>query len=128
MGADVSINGLSITIRPSALQSLDVRVPGDISAAAFWLVAGCCHPDARVKVIGVGTNPSRTGVLDVLNSMGARVAIENVREEGESHWRTWWRKRAVSRPPRSHGDVIPRVIDELPILLSRLLRQRDHDY
>ena len=116
MGADISVDGLSITIRPSALKSLDVRVPGDISAAAFWLVAGCCHPDARVKVIGVGTNPSRTGVLDVLNSMGARVKIENVREEAGEPSADLVAETSRLNATEIHGDMIPRVIDELPIL------------
>ena len=69
------------TILPSP--PVDVRVPGDISSSAFWLVAACCHPDAEVRIEGVGVNPSRAGILEALRSMGASVRLENVREEGD---------------------------------------------
>ena len=72
MGADVEKDGLRLTVRrPSRpLASLDIQVPCDISGAAFWLVAGAAHPNARITVQGVGINPSRTGVLDVLERNG----------------------------------------------------------
>lgn len=64
MGADIHTAGPELTIRRSGrLRPLDVEVPGDISAAAFWLVAGSCHPDARIELPGVGLHPSRTAVL-----------------------------------------------------------------
>ena len=116
MGADLKVQGLSISVRPSKLSSLDVRVPGDISAAAFWLVAACCHPDARIRVTGVGINPSRTGVLDVLNRMGARISMENVREEGGEPSADLVAESSDLEGTEICGDIIPRVIDELPVL------------
>ena len=94
MGAELRADGLTVRVRPSDLSAVDVRVPGDISSAAYWLVAASCHPSARVTVKGVGINPSRTGVLDVLRSMGARVALSNVREMAASLPQTWRLSRA----------------------------------
>ena len=116
MGADLSVNGLSVTVSRSELSSIDVRVPGDISSAAFWLVLGCCHPNARITVSDVGINPSRAGVLDVLNSMGARIRVENVREEGGEPSADLVAESSDLEATEISGDVIPRVIDELPVL------------
>ena len=66
------------------IESRDFAVPGDISSAAFWLVAAACQPGSRLLVKNVGLNPTRTGILDVLVRMGARVreVVESI-EEGE---------------------------------------------
>ena len=116
MGATVDEDGLTITLHPGTLQSVDVVVPSDISSAAFWLVAGCCHPDADVTVEGVGINPSRTGILEVLEAMGADISLENEREEGgepvaDLHVRTGQLKGI-----EIGGDMIPRLIDEVPVV------------
>ena len=116
MGADLSAEGLSITVRRSELNSIDVRVPGDISSAAFWLVAGSCHPNSRIVVKDVGINPTRTGVLDVLGSMGANISMENVREDGVEPSADLVVESGRLRPTEIQGEMIPRVIDELPIL------------
>ncbi len=116
MGATVDEDGLTLTLHPGTLQSVDVVVPSDISSAAFWLVAGCCHPDADVTVEGVGINPSRTGILEVLEGMGADISLENEREEGgepvaDLHVRTGQLKGI-----EIGGDMIPRMIDEVPVV------------
>jgi len=116
MGAELESEGLGLTIRRSRLSSIDVRVPGDISSAAFWLIAGCCHPSARVTVRGVSINPSRTGVLDVLNSMGARITVENVREEAGEPSADLVAESSNLEATEISGAIIPRVIDELPLL------------
>ena len=116
MGADVDKDGLRIAVRPSSLKSLDIQVPSDISGAAFWLVAGAAHPNARVTVKGVGINPSRTGVLDVLNEMGANIRVENVREDGNEPSADLVAESSDLRGIEIGGDIIPRVIDELPVL------------
>ena len=117
MGADVDKDGLKLTVRrPSRLASLDIQVPCDISGAAFWLVAGAAHPNARVTVRGVGINPSRTGVLDVLSDMGANIRMENVREIGNEPSADLVVESSDLRGVEISGDVIPRVIDELPVL------------
>ena len=116
MGADLEVDGLSIRVRPSQLSSMDVRVPVDISGAAFWLVAGCCHPDARIRVRGVGINPSRVGVLEVLSSMGARIKVENVSENGGEPSADLVAESSELEATEVSGDIIPSVIDELPVL------------
>jgi 3-phosphoshikimate 1-carboxyvinyltransferase len=116
MGADLEVEGLRVAVRPSELSSLDVRVPGDISAAAFWLVAACCHPSARIRVQGVGINPTRTGVLDVLKAMGARIRLENVRDEGGEPVADLIAESSDLAATEIRGDTIPQVIDELPVL------------
>jgi 3-phosphoshikimate 1-carboxyvinyltransferase len=116
MGAEVDKDDLRIAVRPSSLKSLDIQVPSDISGAAFWLVAGAAHPNARVTVKGVGINPSRTGVLDVLREMGARIRMENVREDGNEPSADLVAESSDLRGIEIGGDIIPRVIDELPVL------------
>ena len=116
MGADVKIDGLNVTVRPSELNSLDVRIPADVSGAAFWLVAGICHPNARIRISGVGINPSRAGVLDVLRSMGARIKIENVREEAGEPSADLIAESSQLEGVEIFGETIPKVIDELPVL------------
>ena len=116
MGADLSADGLSITVRRSELSSIDVRVPGDISSAAFWLVAGSCHPNSRIVVRDVGINPTRTGVLDVLGNMGANISMENVREDRVEPSADLVVESGRLRPTEIRGEMIPRVIDELPVL------------
>ncbi len=116
MGADVEKDGLRLTVRPSRLASLDIQVPCDISGAAFWLVAGAAHPNARITVKGVGVNPTRTGVLDVLREMGASISVENVREVGNEPSADLVAESSDLRGVEIAGDIIPRVIDELPVL------------
>ena len=116
MGADVRKDGLRIAVRPSALSPMDIRVPSDISGAAFWLAAGAAHPNARIAVRGVGINPSRTGVLDVLREMGANIRVENVREDGDEPSADLIAESSDLRGIDIGGDIIPRVIDELPVL------------
>ena len=116
MGADIEKDGLRVTVRPSNLRPIDIQVPSDISGAAFWLVAGAAHPNARITVEGVGINPSRTGVLDVLREMGANIRIANVREDGNEPSADLIVESSDLRGIDIGGEIIPRVIDELPAL------------
>ena len=119
MGADLSFGeGPRVSVRPldHELQPISMRVPGDISAAAPWLVLGAIHPDAEIRLSAVGVNPTRTGVLDALHAMGAEVTLE---EE-----RTWGGEPVADLVVRSSklkgtvigGDLVPRGVDELPSL------------
>jgi 3-phosphoshikimate 1-carboxyvinyltransferase len=92
-----------------------VRVPGDISSAAFFLVAGLLADEGAVTVEGVGVNDSRTGVLDVLDAMGARVEVSPAPEEGEPIADLRARPGDL-RGVDIGGALVPRAIDELPIL------------
>ena len=86
-----------------AVQTMTERVPGDVSAAAFWLVAGAIHPDAELRLLGVGVNPTRRAVIDILRSMGAdieEIPAEGATDAGPRHSRRRWRRRAGGRPDR----------------------------
>jgi len=116
-GGQIVRDGLTARVRgPQALRGAEARVPGDLSSAAFFLVAAALVPGSDLAVAGVGLNPTRTGVLDVLKMMGAGVEVRDLKDEGGEPVGT-----VAVRGGRLHGtviggDLIPRVIDELPVL------------
>ena len=118
MGARVETEGLALTLHPTELQAVDVAVPGDISSAAFWMVAGLIHPNARVTITGVGLNPSRAGIIDALQMMGAGEALrlENERVEGGEPVADVVASSGSLQGIDLGGDIIPIMIDELPVL------------
>jgi 3-phosphoshikimate 1-carboxyvinyltransferase len=91
-------------------------VPGDISSAAYWLVAGAIHPDARIKIANCGVNPTRTGIIDALLAMGAKLKIENQRLEGNEPLADLYVESSRLKAIEISGDIIPRLIDEIPLL------------
>ncbi len=116
MGVEVAEDGLTVSVRPGRLSAMDVTVPADISSAAYWLVAGVCHPDAEVRVRNVGVNPTRTGILDALAMMGADVSVENERTEGGEPVADLVARSSSLRAAEIGGDLIPRLVDEVPVL------------
>ena len=121
MGVSIEIHDRVIALRPPPtgqreLQPLDIQVPGDFSSAAFPLIAACIMPGSRLRLQGVGVNPTRTGLWDVLRRMGARITLENERLAGGEPVADI---RVESGPLRGAvvgGDLVPRMIDEFPIL------------
>ena len=118
MGAGVETDGLTLLLRPSPLTAVDIAIPGDISSAAFWMVAGLCHPNARVIVRGVGLNPSRTGIIEALHAMGAGPSLILVEKRivGGEPVADVVVEPGQLRGTEIGGDIVPRVIDELPVL------------
>lgn len=116
MGATVVSEEARVAIDPARLRAMDITIPGDISSAAFWLVAACIHPDADIVVGGVGVNPSRTGILDALLEMGAQITLENERVEGGEPVADIRARSSRLRGISVRGAMIPRIIDELPVL------------
>lgn len=117
MGADIGREGPLVRLTPGRpLMPLSMRVPNDISAAAFWMVAAAIHPDAELLLTGVGINPTRTGIIDALQAMGADLAIEEERQvAGEPV------ADIIVRSSRLHGipvggELLLRLIDEVPVL------------
>ena len=116
LGADVRTEGNVITLTPpQELHAVDIAVPGDISSAAYFLVAGCIAPNSEILIQNIGVNPTRTGILDALQAMGADITRENERDGVEPV--------CDLRVRSSHlhgtvigGDLIPRLIDEIPVL------------
>ena len=116
LGVDVRTDGNVITLTPpEQLTAVDVAVPGDISSAAYFLVAGCIVPNSEITIRNVGINPTRTGILDVLRDMGADIELVNCTDDVEPVC------DIIVRSSRLHGtriggDIIPRLIDELPVI------------
>lgn len=118
MGARVEVDGTAVTITPPTgdLRATDVRVPGDISTAAAWIVLACAHPDAELTLTGVGVNPTRTGLLDILQAMGARIELLAPRTVGGEPVADIVVRSSALRGVEVGGDLIPRAIDELPLV------------
>lgn len=115
-GGEITINGLSISItKQPPLQGQNIYVPGDISSAAFFLVAASLLAGSKVTLKNVGMNPTRTGIIDVLRDMGAAIAETSQPTTGEP-----LSDLTVSAAPLKAteigGSLIPRLIDELPII------------
>ncbi len=98
------------------LQPVDVDVPGDLSSAAFWLVAGSLVPGSEIRLAGVGVNPTRSGVLDVLRAMGADIEVAPVQQLGAEPVADLIVRTAALRGTRIGGELALRSIDELPVL------------
>lgn len=116
LGAQVVSNGTEITLTPpKTLHAVNVEVPGDISSAAYFLVAGLILPDSDIVIRNVGINPTRTGILDALEAMGAN--IERLNERGTVEPICDLRVRSSHLHGTTIcGDMIPRLIDEIPVL------------
>ncbi|MBW4526403.1 MAG: 3-phosphoshikimate 1-carboxyvinyltransferase [Phormidium tanganyikae FI6-MK23] len=118
-GADLTVDPEtnSVTVTGQAqLNGQTVIVPGDISSAAFWLVAGAIVPGSDLTVENVGINPTRTGVLEILERMGADITIENSREVAGEPVADLRVRHSQLKACEISGDVIPSLIDEIPIL------------
>jgi len=117
LGVPVQVDGCTVNVEGQrSFKGKPIVVPGDISAAAFFLVAASIVPDSEVLLTGIGLNPERTGILDVLSAMGADIAILNSREVsgepvGDLRVRATQLKGTMIGP-----ELIPKTIDELPIL------------
>ncbi len=98
------------------LKGQAVIVPGDISSAAFWLVAGAIVPGSALYIENVGVNPTRTGILVALELMGADITLENQREVAGEPVADLRVKHGKLTACEIGGDLIPRLIDEIPIL------------
>jgi len=112
---DPETNSATIT-GPAQLTGQNVIVPGDISSAAFWLVAAAIVPGSELWVENVGVNPTRTGILEALEMMGADIEIENQRVVAGEPVADLRVRSSSLKACEIAGDLIPRLIDEIPIL------------
>jgi len=116
-GVRVHSDGPVVSIEPGGLSSPgSLRIPGDISSAAFFLVAACCVPGSQLELRGVGLNPTRMRLITVLQRMGAEIRASRT----DAQWEPRGTIQVASRPLRSTvvtADEVPGLIDELPILM-----------
>ena len=114
-GGEIQVDGKTIRIQGGQeFQGQTVIVPGDISSAAFWLVAGLILPESVIKIENVGINQTRTGILEVIQEMGGDLTMEDRDEKAVSASLTV--KTSSLKGIRIDGELIPRLIDELPII------------
>ena len=114
-GGEIQVDGKTIRIQGGQeFKGQTVIVPGDISSAAFWLVAGLILPDSVIKIENVGINQTRTGILDVIQEMGGDLTIDDRDEKAVSASLTV--RTSSLKGIRIDGELIPRLIDELPII------------
>ncbi|MBI4329464.1 MAG: 3-phosphoshikimate 1-carboxyvinyltransferase [Chloroflexi bacterium] len=117
MGAHLRGEAGFIRLEPgAALHSLSIAIPGDMSGAAPWLLAGVLHPHARITVRGVGVNPTRTGLLDALRHMGARLTVASQGDQGGEPVADIIAESSQLHGVEIGGELVPRAIDELPLL------------
>ncbi len=118
MGAAVEVDGLRVQVEPaSELEPLDMDIPGDLSAAAFWLVAAGLMPGSRILLEGVGVNPTRTAFIDLLLGCGFQMKFSKSRFVGGEPVADLEVTSAVAlRSIQVSGDRAAEMIDELPVL------------
>ena len=114
-GGHLSVDGKKITVQgPQKLSGQKVVVPGDISSAAFWLVAALIVPNSRVVLKNVGINETRTGIIDVIRAMNGKLEITEIDPVAKSA--TLIVESSDLKGTEIGGALIPRLIDELPII------------
>jgi 3-phosphoshikimate 1-carboxyvinyltransferase len=118
MGANVTVEGLRVSVRcTDRLEPVHIQVPGDFSAAAFWIVAGGLVGGSDIRLLGVGVNPTRTAFADLLTSIGFRVDRANARfEAAEPVADLRIRVARDLRPVQVEHHLAAQMIDELPVL------------
>jgi 3-phosphoshikimate 1-carboxyvinyltransferase len=108
-------NGVSVT-GGQELQAREINVPGDISSAAFFIVAALITPGSELLIRNVGVNPTRTGVIDILRLMGGDIELLDQREISGEPVADILVKASVLKGISISGDLVPRAIDEFPAI------------
>ena len=116
MGAELKKEGLNLILQPSELETIDVEVPGDISSAAFWMIAAVCHPDAELLIRNVGVNPTRSGIITALKSMNARLELMDQRQVAGEPVADVLVKTSDLKGIELSGEIVPLLIDEIPVI------------
>ncbi len=116
-GADIKVDGLKVSsCRTDNLTAQHVVVPGDISIASYFMTAALLAPDSDITIKDVGINPTRTGILDVYKSMGAKIEILNERTVSNEKVADIRILSSALNSITIEGDIIPRLIDEIPVI------------
>ncbi|MGO4888105.1 3-phosphoshikimate 1-carboxyvinyltransferase [Anaerobacillus sp. MEB173] len=116
-GVEVTYDGLTVSVTGGQqLKGRHIVVPGDISSAAFFLVAGAIIPNSKITLTNVGMNPTRTGIIDVMLEMGATLTIENEKDVNNEPVADLTIETSTLKGIEIGGGIIPRLIDEIPII------------
>ena len=116
-GADIKTVGTTATIKPAdRLHGQKILVPGDISSAAYFLVAGLITPNSEITVKNVGINPTRDGILEVIKAMGGKMQYSNVKSDIGEPTADITVKTSELKGCIIEGEIIPKLIDEIPII------------
>ncbi|MED1601519.1 3-phosphoshikimate 1-carboxyvinyltransferase [Alkalihalophilus marmarensis] len=116
-GVKVEREGLKVSVKGGqSLKASHIVVPGDISSAAFFLVAGAIVPNSQITLTGVGVNPTRSGIIDVLQKMGASLTVSNEKVISGEPIADLTIETSSLKGIEIGGDLIPRLIDEIPVI------------
>ncbi len=116
MGANISVNNTTVTIKKSKLEPKTIEICGDISSAAYFIVAGLIVPNSKIILKNVGLNPTRTGILEVAEKMGGNVEILDKRNISGEDIGDIQISYSDLKACTIEGEIIPRLIDELPVI------------
>ncbi|MBC1400636.1 3-phosphoshikimate 1-carboxyvinyltransferase [Listeria booriae] len=116
-GGAITTDGLTIRVSGGQeFQGQNVVVPGDISSAAFFIVAGLIIPNSKIRLENVGLNPTRTGIIDVVKEMGGKITVEQTSKAGDEPAGNVIVETSDLKGIEIGGNIIPRLIDELPVI------------
>ena len=116
LGADLSVEGKKVSVRSSELVAKEIEICGDISSAAFFIVAGLIVPNSDIVLKNVGLNPTRAGILEVVRKMGGNIEILDEREVAGEIVGDIRVRYSDLKGCEISGEIIPRLIDELPVI------------
>lgn len=117
MGANLSVEKTTVSIEKSELEPIDIEIPGDISSAAYFICAGLIVPNSEIILKNVGLNPTRTGIIDVVKSMGGKIELLSERITcGERVGDILVKYSPNLKACKISGEIIPRLIDEIPVI------------
>ena len=117
MGANLSVEKTTVSIEKSELEPIDIEIPGDISSAAYFICAGLIVPNSEIILKNVGLNPTRTGIIDVVKSMGGNIELLSERITcGERVGDILVKYSPNIKACKISGEIIPRLIDEIPVI------------
>lgn len=116
MGANISVNNTTVTIEKSDLEPKTIEICGDISSAAYFIVAGLIVPSSKIILKNVGLNPTRTGILEVAEKMGGNIEILDKRNISGEDIGDIQISYSDLKACTIEGEIIPRLIDELPVI------------
>jgi 3-phosphoshikimate 1-carboxyvinyltransferase len=118
MGADIKISGVAVKLNPAnKLKPFDITLPGDISSAAYFIAAAALIPGAKIVIRNLGLNPRRTGFIEILRKMGAKIKISRLHKTNCEQTGTLEASYSgILHAAKINGNILPSLIDEIPLL------------